>query len=329
MTVIRWGILSTAHIAHTALIPAIRRSRNAQVTAIASGSGKAAAVAARLGIPKSYENYEEMLRDPEVDAVYIPLPNHLHKEWVIEAAKSGKHILCEKPAALTAAETEEMVSFCRQQKVTFMEAFMYQFHPQHQRVREIIASGEIGEVKLMRASFSFYLDQPQGNIRMDAAKGGGSIYDIGCYCIHSIRHVLQSEPVSIQVHGQIDPQYQVDTSAFATLTLENGMNAMFDCSFEMTFRNMYEIVGTKGRITVPRAYRPDLHGGEGVVAVEKDGERREEYISDDQYKMEVEHLSQSIVEGRDPIYPGESSIRNMRVIDACYESLRNGTVVRM
>ncbi|MEH7113156.1 Gfo/Idh/MocA family oxidoreductase [Neobacillus niacini] len=329
MKKVRWGILSTAKIAQKSLIPAFGRAENAVVAGIASSSGKAEDVAKQFNIAKSYSSYEEMLQDPEIDAVYIPLPNHLHKKWTIEAAKYGKHILCEKPASLNAEETKEMVEFCREKDVKFMEAFMYQFHPQHERVREIIQSGEIGDVKYMRASFSFLLTQPEGNIKTDPEKGGGSIYDVGCYGIHAIRNILNAEPVEVHAHANINADYQVDTSAFGYLQMDNGVHAYFDCSFDMVFRAEYEVIGTIGQIKVPRAFRPDNHGGEGLVIVQKDGVTREERISADIYKSEVEHISQVILEDGEPSYTGENAIQNMRVIEACYQSIKSGKVVKL
>ena len=329
MKKVRWGILSTAKIAQKSLIPAFDRAQNAVVAGIASSSGKAEEVAAQFNIAKSYSSYEAMLQDPDIDAVYIPLPNHLHKKWTIEAAKHGKHILCEKPASLTAEETKEMVDFCRESNVKFMEAFMYQFHPQHERVREIIKSGEIGEIKFMRASFSFFLAQPEGNIKMDPEKGGGSLYDVGCYAIHSIRNILGAEPVEVDVHANVDSDYQVDTSAYGYMQMENGVHAHFDCSFDMAFRAEYEVIGTKGQIKVPRAFRPDNHGGEGLVIVQKEGVTREEKIVADIYREEVEHISQVILTDGEPSYTGENAIQNMRVIEACYQSIKTGNNIKL
>ncbi len=237
--------------------------------------------------------------------------------------------LCEKPASLNAEETKEMVEFCREKNVKFMEAFMYQFHPQHERVREIIKSGEIGEVKFMRASFSFLLAQLEGNIKMDQNKGGGSIYDVGCYGIHAIRNILGAEPIEVQVQANIHSDYQVDTSAFGYMKMDNGVHANFDCSFDMGFRAEYEVIGTTGQIKVPRAFRPDNHGGEGLVIVQKEGVTREERISADIYKSEVEHISQVILEDGEPSYTGENAIQNMRVIEACYQSVKTGTIIQL
>ncbi|WNF22735.1 Gfo/Idh/MocA family oxidoreductase [Mesobacillus jeotgali] len=321
MKKIKWGILSTANIAQTQVIPAIQRSALAEVEAIASSSGKGAEVAAKLNIPSIYNTYEELLQDPKIDAVYIPLPNSLHRKWVLEAAKHGKHILCEKPAALTAQEMIEMDRYCKEQNVLFMEAFMYQFHPQHERVKEIIASGEIGEVKLMRSSFSYYMEDRETNIRMDKSLGGGSIYDVGCYCIHSMRYILGAEPVKVQALGRLDPETGVDVSAVAYLEFDRGIQGVFDCSFEASFRQEYEIVGTKGRILVPRAFRPDVNGGVGMVTVESNGQRRTEQVEGDIYLLQVDHLSEAILEKKPLVYPAEETIANMHVIDACYSSL--------
>jgi predicted dehydrogenase len=329
MKKVRWGVLSTADIAQTQVIPAILRSSNAEIVGIASRSDKAKAVASKFSIPNYYHRYEELLRDENIEAVYIPLPNHLHLQWVIDAAKYGKHVLVEKPAALTADETQELINFCQEKNVKLMEAFMYQFHPQHERVREIIASNEIGDIKFMRASFSFYLEDRETNIRMKKNMGGGSIYDIGSYCIHSIRNVLQSEPVEVRAIAEIDPQSGIDLSSVVHMKLDNGMHCVFDSSFDMAFRQEYEIVGTKGRIMVPKAFRPDALGNEGVIYIESVKGNRSETIDGDQYKYQIEHFSQAILEDFQPFYTVENTLQNMRVIDACYQSIESKHTVKI
>jgi D-xylose 1-dehydrogenase (NADP+, D-xylono-1,5-lactone-forming) len=326
---VRWGVLSTAHIARTQLIPAIRRADQAEIVAIASRGSKVHDVAAELQIAKAYESYEELLDDHEIDAVYIPLPNHLHKEWVFKAAQKGKHVLCEKPIALTAQEAQEMVQACQEHGVKLMEAFMYQLHPQHQRVREIIESGEIGEVKLFKSSHSFFLEDRAGDIRMKKEMGGGALYDVGCYSLHVLRSILQSEPVQVKGMGQLDSQTGVDLSSFLYLEMENGIPALIDCSFDMVSRNEYEVVGTKGSIKVPYAFRPDINGGIGKVVVHHNGATREERIPGDIYRLEVEHFSQAILHDNQPVQTGASSIQNMRVIDACYEAIHTGETVKI
>ncbi|WP_317851410.1 Gfo/Idh/MocA family protein [Neobacillus bataviensis] len=326
---IRWGVISTADIAKTKVIPAILDSDFAEVAAIASRGDKAKDIAERFSIPKFYASYHKLLIDQEIEAVYIPLPNHLHKQWVIEAAKQGKHVLVEKPAALTAEETQEMVDCCRENNVIFMEAFMHQFHPQHHRVREIVTSGEIGEIKFMRACFSYFLKDELTNIRLKKEMGGGSIYDIGCYCIHAIRNIMESEPVRVEVFAELDPRTGIDRSAIVYMKLENGINTVFDCSFDMSFRQEYEIVGTKGRITVPAAYRPDVADNAGLVLIESEHGKRSEMISADQYKMQIDHFSQAVIEGYEPSYSAENTLQNMRVIDACYKSIESRAAVTL
>ncbi len=329
MKKVRWGVLSTANIAQTQVIPAIFRAENAEVVAIASRGSKVHAVASALHIPKAYESYEQLLNDSDIDAVYIPLPNHLHKEWVLQAARRGKHILCEKPAALTAGEAAEMVQICSEHNVKFMEGFMYQLHPQHARVKEIIASGEIGALKLIKSSHSFYLENRNNDIRMDKDMGGGSLYDVGCYSIEVIRHITGAEPIEVQAIAVMEPESGIDLSVYSHLKLDNGLTAIFDCSFDMTGRNEYEIIGTKGTIKVPFAFRPDVNGGIGIILVQVSGMVREEKLYGDIYRLEVEHFSSAILNNTDPAITGQSTINNMRVLDACYQSIQTGRPVEI
>lgn len=326
---ILWGVISTANIAQQQLIPAIGRASNAELVAISSRGSQVHAVASKLGVSKAYESYEELLNDPDIEAVYIPLPNHLHKEWVFKAAKQGKHVLCEKPVSLTAQEAEEMVEICRENNVKFMEAFMYQLHPQHKRVKEIMSSGEIGDIKLIKSSHSFYMQSRENKFRMDKTMGGGSLYDVGCYSIHAIRYLLDTEPISVQCSAELDPETGVDMSAFGYLNMGGGVRAMFDCSFDMTERNEYEIIGTKGTIKVPFAFRPDNNGGVGKIITQVADMVREENIYGDLYRLEVEHFSDAIKGNSDLEVTGISTINNMRVIEACYQSIQSGELVEM
>lgn len=328
---VRWGVLSTAGIAQKELIPAFERATNAKVTGIASGSiEKAEAVAQKFSIDKTYDSYEQLLDDPDIDAVYIPLPNHLHKKWVIAAANKGKHILCEKPASMNAAEFKEMKVVCEENNIIFMEAFMYYFHPQHARVNEIIDNGEIGEVKFVRAGFSFSIGKEKAtNIRMSQEKGGGSIYDIGCYAIHSIRNVLKQEPKTVHVHATVDPDYDVDVDAVTFLSFDNGVRASFDVSFHQAKRAEYEVFGTEGKISVPRAYRPDWHSGEGLIIVEKDNFKRQEAIYADQYRNQVEHISNVILDQNNLHLDWNNTLANMHVIDACMKSMEKGQSIHI
>jgi len=325
---VRWGILSTAKIAQEELLPAFEEATNAEVVAIASSNPKVKDIASKFEIPKVYESYDELLEDPGIDAVYIPLPNALHSYWVKRAAEKGKHVLCEKPAALTASEAEEMVEVCKKNGVIFMEAFMYQFHPQHQRIREIIASGEIGELKIIRVSLSFYLEDRKKNIRVDPKLGGGSLYDLGCYCIHTIRNVLRTEPIRVFVSTQKDPEGKVDMSVVGVMELANGMTALFDASMDRIRQDQYEIVGTKGSVKTTRAYVPHMFNGEACIVIHtEDGYSREEKVIGHQYVLQVEHFSQCVLEGRTPDYTPENTVQNMKVLDACFESIKRETFV--
>ncbi|UGB29313.1 MULTISPECIES: Gfo/Idh/MocA family protein [Bacillaceae] len=325
---IKWGILSTANIAIDAVIPAIKRSSNGGVHAIASSSGKARRTAEYLQIPKFFENYQEMLEDPEIDAVYIPLPNNMHYEWTIKAAKAKKHILCEKPAALSASQMEEMISTCKKNNVLFMEAFMYRFHEQHKKVKELVDDNVIGDIKIIRSSFSFNLLNKSDDIRLNPSLGGGSIYDVGCYCINSIRYILEKEPTHVTARGVLSSN-GVDTSATMIMEFPNNVLATIDCSFEGTLRNEYEIVGTKGSISVPHAFRPDLNGHIGSVIVKNEYKSTEYLVSTDQYLAEVEHFSDCILNQISPSYTEENTLANMRVIDAVYQSLRKKELITL
>ena len=328
---IRWGILSTARIAQNKVIPAILKALNAEVTAIASSNPFVSEVASRFSIPKIFNNYDELLNEPSIDAVYIPLPNSLHKEWVKRAADQGKHILCEKPIALTYEEAQEMIEYCKLRNVTIMEAFMYQFHPQHDLVKKIIENGEIGEPKVMRSNISFNLETKEDDIRLHKDLGGGSIYDIGCYSIHSIRNILNSEPVRVHVYSPKHPNYNVDMSAIGVFELANGMQAIFDCNFEMSLKEQYEISGTKGNLRVTRAYSmPEHYDGEGIIEIEKaNGDSRIEKVYGEEYKLEIEHFSDCLIHGRQPIYSANSTLLNMKVIDACYQSIKTGDWINL
>ncbi|RAS87153.1 Gfo/Idh/MocA family protein [Priestia endophytica] len=319
---VRWGILSTAQIAQDELLPAFRDATNAKVVAIASTNDKVKHIASKFDIPKIYGSYDELLEDSGIDAVYIPLPNSLHSQWVKRAAEKGKHILCEKPAVLNTREAEEVIETCKKNNVMFMEAFMYQFHPQHQRVKKILISGEIGEVNIMKVSLSFYLENQNENIRMRQELGGGSLYDVGCYCIHSIRNILNTEPNRIFASQQKDVKGQVDMSVVCFMELDNGMTAVFDAAMDRAQIDYYEIIGTKGSIRVPKAFIPQMYNGEAQIIVNTtDGAYREEKVLGHQYILEVEYFSQCVLNGEISRSMMEDTIENVKVIEACFKSI--------
>ncbi|SDN72574.1 Gfo/Idh/MocA family protein [Alkalicoccus daliensis] len=323
MSQIRWGILSSAGIAKTQMVPAIKEADNAVLQAVASVSGKAQSTAEEWGAASAHDSYEALLNDPEVDAVYIPLPNNMHKEWVIKAMHHGKHVLVEKPAALNTEEIREIREAGKETGMTWMEGFMYQFHPQHAYVKELIANGAVGKVKRIRASFSFALDLNSDNIRLDASLGGGSLYDVGCYCVHACRYILEQEPERVISTGRRLTADGVDISTSGLLTFKD-IDGVIDCSFNEAALNRYEVIGEEGRIEVPYAFRPDQNPNDGlgeVILKDQQGALKEQKtFAGNQFTEQITHFSQSIINGTKPLYSPESTYNNMKVIEALYAS---------
>ena len=250
MTKVRWGILSTADIGMTKVTPAIQAAENCEVVAIASrDSARAAAAAAELGIPAAYGTYEELLTADDVDAVYIPLPNDLHAEWTVKAATAGKHVLCEKPLALSAPEAEEMVRACERAGVKLGEAFMYRHHPTWVEAVRLVRNGAIGELQGVQSWFSYYNDDPE-NIRNRPENGGGAIMDIGSYNINASRMLFDAEPVRIEAAVRRDPVMGIDTLSSAVLEFPGGGQATFTCSIRSEDYQRVHIVGSTGRIEI-------------------------------------------------------------------------------
>ncbi len=319
---IRWGVLSTANIGRAAVIPAIQHSYNGELVAIASRDAqKARDFAAKLNIPSSYDSYEALLAADDIDAVYIPLPNSLHHEWTLKAAAAGKHILCEKPLALNAAECDAMAEAARLHGVKLMEAFMYRFHPQTQKVVELIGSGAIGEVRLIHAAFTFRVTNPS-NIRLQAQLGGGSLMDVGCYCVNLSRTLAAQEPIEVQAYANWSAS-GVDEQMVGNLRFANGLLAPFDCALSLSRREFYQVVGTEGALDVPVAFLP---GANDTLIRQRIG--RDEVVHTiagvDEYRLMVEHFAECVLRDQPPRYPPAEAAANMRVIEALYRSARNG-----
>jgi xylose dehydrogenase (NAD/NADP) len=325
MDMIRWGVLSTSRHAAVTWIPALKHSKRGQVVAVASRDEiRAKPYADANGIPKIYGSYAALLADPEIDAVYIPLPNSLHKEWAIRAAEAGKHTLCEKPLSLNAAEAEEMVAAFRKARLKFAEAFQWRHHPQGQTVREMVREGAIGELRLIEGGFSFMLTRPD-DIRWNPAQGGGSLYDVGCYPISLARYITGREPLAVtaQAHWGISG---IDDRVVATMEFPGGVLAHINCGFTLPLRRYYEVVGSTGSLYVNRAYNPkeDALGevrryGEDRALVET---IRLEALNS--YTLIIDDFNAAILEDRDPLFPAEDAILNMRVIDAIFKAAREG-----
>jgi predicted dehydrogenase len=321
--VLRWGILSTANIATAKVIPGMRRAARTEVVAIASRDpALARSWADGLGIPNAHGSYEALLADPDVDAVYIPLPNHLHKEWSIAAARAGKHVLCEKPLALTAADAAEMIEAARSAGVQFMEAFMYRHHPSWVAVRELVESGRIGRLAAIQSWFSYYNDDAS-NIRNILDFGGGALYDIGCYCVNLSRMLFGGEPVRIMSAIRRDPTDGTDVLTSAILEFETGI-ASFTCSTRTETDQRVHVYGDAGRISVsiPFNIPPDrpttislTAGGDPPVAPTTEVMTFE---TKDPYAAQAEAFASAVLDGGPPPVPPEDAVANLRVIEAIF-----------
>lgn len=322
---LRWGILSTAAIGRTKVIPAIQRAERSEVVAIASrDAGMARRFADELGIPSAHASYAAMLADPDVEAVYIPLPNHLHKPWTIAAARAGKHVMCEKPLALTARDAEEMIEACDREGVRVMEAFMYRLHPSWVAVRELTASGRIGRLQAVQSWFSFYNDNAS-NIRNILEAGGGALYDIGCYNVSLSRMLFAGEPTGISAAISRDPATGVDAVTSAILEFGDGV-ATFTCSIRAEGDQRVEIYGTEGRISIgiPFNIPPDrptqvriAAGGDPPVAPDVETLT---FDPADPYTIEADAFAAAVLDGAPLPFPSDDAVANLRVIEAIFRA---------
>ncbi|HJS71229.1 MAG TPA: Gfo/Idh/MocA family oxidoreductase [Acidimicrobiia bacterium] len=320
---VSWGVISTADIGLKKVIPAMQQGTLSRVDAIASRSRETAdRAAADLGITTGYGSYEDLLADDSIEAVYIPLPNHLHMEWTVAAAKAGKHVLCEKPLAMSATEAQEMVDACDSAGVLLMEAFMYRLHPMWVAVVETVRRGDIGEVRSVETVFSYFNDDP-GNIRNIPEVGGGALYDIGCYAVNVSRMVYDAEPTGVKASMQRDPALGTDVVTSAILDFD-GRLATFVCSTQMEPDQQVAIHGTEGRIVVdiPFNIPPDrptrFHvyaGGDPPVAPDK---VTHEIPVANPYTAQAEALSKAIRMGSPAPIPPRDAVANMVVIDRIF-----------
>jgi len=325
---IRWGVLSTANIGLKKVIPGMQRCEHATVDAIASRDlAKAREAADNLGIAKAYGSYEELLGDPEIDAIYNPLPNNMHVPWTIKAAEAGKHVLCEKPISMTVEEAKSLQPVRERTRVKIGEAFMVNTHPQWIRVRELLGEGRIGELRAVMGFFSYYNANP-ANIRNIVDAGGGGLMDIGCYMIHGARYAFRQEPTRAVALMERDPQMGTDRLTSALLDFPAGQ-AVFTCSTQLVPYQRLQFVGTKGRIEllVPVNAPPDrevklvvdsgadLFGG---------GIEEESFSICDQYTRQGDAFSRAILEGCEVPVPVEDAIANMAVIEALFRSSKSG-----
>jgi len=320
MNKVRWGVLGTANIGVKKVIPAMQQGKHVEMAGIASRDrARAERVAGQLGIPKAYGSYETLLADPEIDAVYIPLPNHLHVPWSIKALEAGKHVLCEKPIGLSAAEGQKLLDVAsRYPRQKIMEAFMYRHHPQWQRARQIVTAGEIGAVRTIHVFFSYHNVNPE-NIRNMAEIGGGGLMDIGCYCISQARFIFGAEPARVCGILEYDPAFRTDRLASGILDF-GDRTATFTCSTQLTPYQRVNIFGTEGQIEIEIPFNapPDRP----CRMWRQRGDAVEEIVLEicNQYTIQGDLFSLAVLNDTAVPTPLTDAVANMRAIEAIIES---------
>jgi predicted dehydrogenase len=333
MEKVRWGVLSTAAIGVNKVIPAMQQAEHCEIVAIASRDRQRAEVAARkLGIPRAYGSYEELLADPLVEAVYNPLPNHLHVPWSIRALEAGKHVLCEKPIALTAAEAQQLVEAShRHPALSVVEAFVYPHHPQWQRAVSIVKAGGIGALRTIQSFFSYFNDDP-ANVRNQADIGGGGVMDIGCYPISLSRLFFGREPRRVLGWAEFDPRFRTDRLASAILDFETGTST-FTCATQLAPYQRVNLLGTAGRIEIEIPFNPPWDRPARIwhQAGHQPGGAIEEIALPrcNQYGLQGDAFSLAVRNGRPALPKIEDAVANMRVIEAVFESQQTGRFVEM
>lgn len=316
MAKIRWGILSTARIAREKVVPAMQVGRHCEIAAIASRDlARAEVVAGSLGIPKAYGSYDDLIADPSIDAIYNPLPNDLHLPWTFRAIESGKHVLCEKPIGMDSSEAERLIdALAMRPGVRVMEAFMYRFHPQWQAVRRVIEEGEIGRLRHVQSSFTYFNTDPE-NIRNIASAGGGALMDIGCYCISLSRWLFADEPVNVSGWSEIDPSFKTDILTTGMLRFEGG-TAGFVCSTQMHRSQRVLAFGTEGRIEIEHPFHDPPDGRCKVRIARGDSVEDRSFEPVNHYTLQGDAFSATILNNRPVPTPMDDALANMRVIDA-------------
>jgi xylose dehydrogenase (NAD/NADP) len=320
---LRWGILGVAKI-NERLLPAFAKAGNADLVGIASRSLERAKDAAKAaGIPKAFGSYEALLDDPEIDAVYNPLPNTLHDEWTRKAAQTGKHVLCEKPLSPTARECEALVAFCHAKKIKLMDGFMWPHHPRTAKIKEFLASGKLGRLERVTGAFTFQLPMDPANIRLQAPMAGGALLDVGCYPVYGIRWAFGEEPVRVWAAARF--RFGVDVELSATLWFADGRMASFDCGFTQPFRQWLEIVGEKGTLTVPEMWVPRQTN----YAMQYDeGETKQFSVEGhDQIVCMLENFGRYVLEDKAVVPPPDEAIKSAKVMDALLLSAKRERVV--
>ena len=325
---VQWGVLGVAKIATEKVIPALQKACNGQVAAIASRDGaRAKAAAAQLGIARAYGSYEELLADPQIEAIYNPLPNELHVEWTEKALKAGKHVLCEKPLALTAQEAQRLIDARASSGKLVAEAFMVRFHPQWTRVRELVRTGAVGDALAIQTLFTYRLLDP-ANVR-NRPPGGGGLYDIGCYALLTARYVFGAEPTRVAATLDIDPAFGTDRLGSAIFEFSGGRHLTFSVATQLSGAQRVTIAGTAGRIEVKVPFNaPPDRACEIVIDNGADlfggGARVESFPAVDQYTLQGEAFARAVRGETAWEFPLEDAIANMKALDACFRAAKSG-----
>ncbi|MFH1086615.1 MAG: Gfo/Idh/MocA family oxidoreductase [Chloroflexota bacterium] len=325
---VRWGVLGCARIALNRVVPAMQPAQGVALWAIASRDGdKARAAAEQFGFTRAYGSYEALLADPDVEAVYIPLPNQLHCEWAIAALRAGKHVLCEKPIGLNAAEAREMATAAAEADRYLLEAFMYRFAPTVQETVRRLRAGEIGAVQTLHAGFTFRIADDPANVRLQKATGGGCVYDIGCYCINALRMAAGREPRRAWASLDWDARYGVDTQGAGVLDFGEGLFGTFNTGFRSPGGTYLRVTGSEGSLELPDGWFTP--GAPEARLVVTRGERSETTVIRmiNPYTLEVEDLSAAIRGAHPPQFGDEPLDATMRVLDACFAADRTGLFV--
>jgi predicted dehydrogenase len=323
--ILNWGLLSTARI-NRALIPPLQVSRRNHLLAVGSRTQESAdAYAREKKIERAHGTYEALLADPDIDVIYNSLPNHLHAEWTIKAVEAGKHVLCEKPLALSVDEVDAIKSAAQEHGRVVAEAFMYRHHLQTLKVQELVRNGSLGILKLVRGSFSFVLSRT-GDVRLNPEWGGGSIWDVGCYPISYTRSVLGEEP--FEVFGwQATGPTGIDLTFIGQMKFVNDVHAQFDSSFDIPFHSFMEIVGSEATLSIPRPFKPGIN--EEIFITRDDKTETIKIKGQELYLGEVEDMADAILDGKDTLISLDDSRANVAVISALLESARMGIPVKL
>jgi predicted dehydrogenase len=327
MRKINWGVLGAAKIGINKVIPAMQAARHGTVLAIASrDADKAREAAKKLGIPRAYGSYEALLADAEIEAVYIPLPNHLHVPWAIRSLAAGKHVLCEKPIGLNVAEAQLLLEEARQHpRLKVMEAFMYRHHPQWQLTRKLVKEGRIGELRTIHSFFS-YRNMDPNNIRNIADVGGGGLMDIGCYCVSLSRFMFAAEPRRVLGLMDLDPAMRTDRLTSGVLEFDNG-TATFTCSTQLSPYQRVNIFGTEGRIEIEAPFNPSPDQACKIRHQRGQDIAELTVAAVDQYTVQADLFALAVLEDGPVPTPLEDALANMKVIEAVVQSARRGTWV--